>query len=444
MKVGILGAGRVGIITGIALFERGHEVTLVDIDGDRVRRLRDGRMPYYEPGADDALRQASQSPRWAATDDARELADCEAVMIAVPTPSGPDGDYELEALAQAVSALARVRRGERVAWRGVFLRSTVLPGTTEHLWDSVGAPCPVGYLPEFLREGTALADARQPDRVVVGAASEELYGLARDLFGDGVEYFETDIRSAELIKTVNNALLSTCISFANEIARLSEIAGADTADVFAAMHLDRRLRGSPPPGIAEYLRPGPGFGGSCLRKDLTALAFFAMSRDQQSPLLEAALHINATQPDWFVDRIEDALGTLAGRRVLVLGLAFKPGTDDSRESVALPILQGLARRGATTGVHDPRATAVADPALLTALNTEVVGDDELEAAFDAAAAVILVTPWPSYLEMLPVLLAGRRTPLLFADSRGSLRDASLAPEVTYIGIGGDRRKGGRR
>lgn len=450
MKVGIVGAGRVGIISGIALFERGHDVTLVDVDRDRVRLLRDGQMPYFEPDAAEALREAARDPRWKTADDAGELVACEAVLIAVPTPPGDQGEFELGALAQAVSALRRVRQGGGVAWRGIFLRSTVLPGTTERLIghaptsdpdDWLG---PAGYLPEFLREGTALADAREPDRIVVGAACGELYALARDLFGDEARYLETDIRTAELIKTVNNALLSTCISFANEIARLAEVAGANAADVFAALHLDRRLRGSPAPGIVDYLQPGPGFGGSCLRKDVTALAAFARTHHQEPRLLDAALQINATQPEWFVDRIDKALGTLTGRRVLILGLAFKPGTDDSRESVTLPILQGCARRGAILSLHDPRATASVDRAMLEALDVTVVGDEDLDAAFDASEAVILVTPWPAYLEMLPPRLARRRAPLLFADSRGILRGATIAPSVTYLGIGGDGRKGERR
>jgi len=447
MKVAVVGAGRVGIVTGLVLFELGHELTLFDVDRDRVEQLRAGVMPFFEPDADAVLRKATRSGRWTATDDPDAIARCEAVLIAVPTPLGPDGDYELGALIAAVAILNRVRAraDQGTRWRGVFLRSTVLPGTTQRVLregldggTDGAAPCPVGYLPEFLREGSALADARQPDRVVVGAERAALHALARELF-DGAEttFFETGVETAELIKTANNALLSLCISFANEIARVAEsIDGADAMDVFAGIHLDRRLGGAAKAGIVEYLLPGPGFGGSCLGKDLAALAAFARTRDHEPLLLDAALQVNQTQPVWFVDRIDRALGGLEGRRVLVLGLAFKPGTDDSRESVALPILREAASRGADVRVHDPRATQSIDPTILESVGANAVADDSLHHAFDAAQAVVLVTPWPFYLEMLPDKLATRSTPLLFADARGILRGVEHAPCVTYLAVGG--------
>jgi UDPglucose 6-dehydrogenase len=447
MKVAVIGAGRVGIVTGLVLFEQGHELTLFDVDASRVAALGAGEMPFFEPGAAAVLRTATRSGRWTATDRADDVADCEAVLIAVPTPAGPDGHYDLGPLREAISILSRVRAGAAggTRWRGVFLRSTVLPGTTERilrdgLADAAhGAPpCPVGYLPEFLREGSALADAREPDRIVVGAGDPDLYSLARALFeGLPTTFFETGIGTAELVKTANNALLSTCISFANEIARIAETTGgADARDVFAAIHLDRRFRGPSVAAIADYLLPGPGFGGSCLGKDLAALAAFARSQRLEPLLLDAALRINQTQPVWFVDRIDRALGGLAGRRVLVLGLAFKPGTDDSRESISLPILRELASRGAAVQAHDPRATGSTDPAELASLGVAVLADDAFHGAFDAAEAVVLVTAWPFYVETLPLELARRSAPLLFADARGILRDVERAPCVDYLTVGG--------
>ncbi len=442
MKVGVMGAGRVGLASGFVFCELGHHVTMFDVDAARVARLRAGAMPFFETDAAAALQAATRSGRWTVTDRADALAACDAVLIAVPTPVGPDDQYELGALRAAAGTLieVRARAGSDCRWRGVFLRSTVMPGTTGQILGAAlspaaaSRPCPVGYLPEFFREGSVLADARRPDRIVVGADDPDLRALARALFGGlDTTWFETGIGTAELIKTANNALLSTCVSFANEIARLADaLDGVDAAEVFAGIHLDRRLRGT---GIAQYLLPGPGFGGSCLPKDLTALAAFTGARRPGASLLDAALRINRTQPAWFVERIDRALGGLAGRGVLVLGLAFKPGTDDLRESIALPLCRELADRGAAVRTHDPEVEPAAAHALLAPSGVTVVTDATLRAAFDAAEAVVLVTPWPVYLEMLPELLGRRSAPLLFADTRGILRAVPRAACVTYLGVG---------
>jgi nucleotide sugar dehydrogenase len=447
MKVGVMGAGRVGLASALVLSELGHHVTLFDVDGARVGQLRAGEVPFFEPEIAKALEAAGRSGRWIVTDRPEELAECETVLIAVPTPPGSAEPYDLGALRAAVDTLREVRRGAGSAlrWRGIFLRSTVLPGTTRRVLGTgiaegareSSVPCPVGYLPEFFREGSVLADARQPDRVVIGIDDPELGAMARTLFeGLDTTWFETGIASAELIKTANNALLSSCISFANEIARLAEtIDDVDAVEVLEAIHLDRRLRGPASAGIVEYLRPGPGFGGSCLPKDLAALAAFAGARTEGASILEAALRINRTQPAWLVERIERALGGLADRRVLVLGLAFKPGTDDLRESIALHLCRELAGRGAVVRAHDPKVEPAAARALLAPSGASVVEDDALRAAFDAAEAVVLVTPWPVYRETLPERLVTRSTPLLIVDARGILRTVKRAACVTYLGVG---------
>ncbi len=439
MNVGVMGAGRVGLASGLVLCELGHDVTLFDVDRARVVQLRSGEVPFFEPDAAAALHAATRSGRWTVTDRADALTDCDAVLIAIPTPAGPDGQYDLGALRGAADTLIGVRvRGGGLRWRGVFLRSTVLPGTTERvLGAALADTCPVGHLPEFLREGSALADARRPDRIVVGTDDPGLRALARALF-DGLEttWFETGIATAELVKTASNALLSCCISFANEIARIAEtIDDVDPMEVFEGIHLDRRFHGTSRAGIVGYLLPGPGFGGSCLVKDLTALAALAGARGQGASMLDAALRINQTQSTWLVERIDRALGGLKGRRVLVLGLAFKAGTDDVRESVALPLSRELAGRGAAVQAHDPEAAPSMARELLASSGVEVVAEESFRDAFNAAEVVVLVTPWPVYLETLPELLATRSAPLLFADARGILRATKRATCVTYLGIG---------
>lgn len=438
MKVGMMGAGHVGLASALVFNELGHDVTLFDVDPARVATLCAGEVPFFEPGIATALQAAMQSGRWIVTEQTDALAACDAVLIAVPTPLGSDGQYDLDALRRAVDILLgiRARAASGVAWRGVFLRSTVLPGTTQRVLGAA-LPCPVGHLSEFLREGSVLADARRPDRIVVGTDDPDLRTLARALFA-GLEttWVETGTGTAELTKLVNNALLATCVSFANEIARLAEtLDGVDAVEVFEAVHLDRRFRGSPRAGIVDYLLPGPGFGGSCLPKDLAALAVFAGARPDRASILDAALQINRTQPTCLVERVDRALGGLAGRRVLVLGLAFKPGTDDLRESIAIPLARELAARGAVVRVHDPEADPTAARALLAPLDVTVVPDDAFRDAFDAADAVLLVTPWPRYLNELPELLARRATALLFVDTRGMFRTVKRAACVTYLGVG---------
>ncbi len=449
MRVGIVGAGRVGVLTGLVLFEIGHEVTLFDIERSRVTALAEGAMPFFEPDAADLLDAAQRSERWAATGVPDALADCEVVLIAVPTPSSERGEYTLGPLRAAVASLREVTTNASVAWRAVLLRSTVLPGTTEAvvargLAVNGATPCSVGYLPEFLREGSAIADAREPDRIVIGADDPEAVAVVRELFASvETQWFECGVRTAELLKVANNAMLSMCVSFSNEIARVAETAGAtDASRLFEGLQLDRRFQGTPRAGIADYFAPGPGFGGSCLGKDLAALIAFAEAQGEEAAILKAVAQINRTQPLRLVDRIDSALDGLDGRHVLVLGLAFKPGTDDSRESIALPILRELSARGAVTRVHDPAATRAIAPAILGDLGVDAVGDDELEASLDASDAAILLTSWPEYLSSLPRRLATRTTPLLFVDSRGSLRDVKLAACVSYLTVGEAASNGG--
>lgn len=449
MKIGMMGAGRVGCASALVLCELGHDLMLFDVDPSRVAQLVAGAVPFFEPGIEAALEAARASGRWHVTDRAEALAECDALMIAVPTPTGADAPYDLACLRTAADTVRGVgaRAGNGLRWRGIFLRSTVLPGTTVQVLGAAltGAtkPVPIGYLPEFFREGSMLADARRPDRIVVGADDPALHALARAIFADlDTTWLETGIPTAELIKTTSNAFLSTCVSFANEIARVAEtIDGVDAVDVLSGLHLDRRFSGTARAGIVEFLRPGPGFGGSCLPKDLAALAAFADARDGAS-ILDAALRINQTQPAWLVGRIERELGGLADRRVLVLGLAFKPGTDDLRDSIALPVCRELARRGAQTRAHDPRVDPAAARAVFEPLGVTVVAEQDWRQPFDDAEAVVLVTPWPSYLDTLPALLATRATPLLFVDTRGILRGVERAANVTYLGIGARPARGG--
>ncbi|MFN8641288.1 MAG: lipopolysaccharide biosynthesis protein RfbH [Candidatus Binatia bacterium] len=339
---------------------------MVDVDVERVSRLRAGAMPFLEPGAAEALRAAGRSGRWAVTDQVEhDTVRCGVVLIAVPTPIAADSTYQLAALA-AAAADTRSPPRRPMRWRAIFLRSTVLPGTTQRLLAGAG-PCPVGFLPEFLREGSALADARQPDRIVVGADDPAATAVAHAPGSSrGCR------RPCSTQHPHRRAHQDRQQRAPEHLHFVRQRAGADRG-AGRGRRGDGRLRRPPPRSpaartgageIADYLLPGPGFGGSCLAKDLTALAAFARGRQLDTPVLDAALRVGQSQPAWVVERMARALGGLDGRRVLVLGLAFKPDTDSVRDSIALPIVRELAARGAAVQAHDPAVAGAPSRALL--------------------------------------------------------------------------------
>jgi UDPglucose 6-dehydrogenase len=438
LRVAVLGAGRVGLVTGLALWELGHDVVLVDLDAARVERLERGQAPFFEPGVGELLARAVGAGRLAARGDVTEALGCDVALICVPTPSDEAGAVDTRHLHRATGELAAAiaARGGDVRLRTVFVRSTAVPGTTRSIVvERLGGMVDIGYLPEFLREGTALADARVPDRVVVGADEPRVYAVARGLWGGEAPVIETSIETAELTKYANNALLALCVSFSNELARIAErLPGVDARDALEAVVRDRRLSiGAQRAGLSAYLEPGPGFGGSCLRKDVRALSSLARALGEPAALLDGIIAVNDAQPLRLVDRVDRALDGLAGRSVLVLGLAFKIDTDDVRDSIAFPVIAGLEARGAHVACHDPAAAQAFLAGRPAGSRAALV--DDWRAAAGAADALVLLTPWPAYVAALPGLLAGRERPLLLADGRGALRGAALPGCVRYLGVG---------
>ena len=420
----MFGAGYVGLVTGACFADLGHEVVIRDVLPERIERLRAGEIPIYEPGLDQVVERNRE--RMVFTTDMNEAVDGAAVLyVAVGTPPTESGDADLRAVWSVVDELPDDVPGRPI----VVMKSTVPVGTGENVRRRLDARglTNVGYVsnPEFLAEGSAVRDFMNPDRIVVGAFEAEDGDRVVELHrGIETEVVRTDVPSAELVKLAANAFLSTRISFINEIANVCDLVGADVVDVARGVGLDHRLG-------PHFLRAGIGFGGSCFPKDVTALKQLAGNSGYQFMLLQAVWEVNELQKRRVVQKLMKHLGSLRGKRIALLGLAFKPNTDDMREAPSRVIAYRLLSEGAEVRAWDP----VAHPKDLPGIE---ICDSVLDAVRDADAAVI-VTEWPE-LATLPTdeVRDAMAHPLLI-DGRNLLdpvaaRDAGFA----YEGIGRPR------
>jgi UDPglucose 6-dehydrogenase len=388
--VAIIGGGYVGLALAAYLVENGRSVILVEADPERRDALARGEMPIYEAGVDPVLRQALREATLLVTGDlGRALDATRMVFVTVGTPSAANHDPDLSAVTSVVSALRVHAKPGTV----VVLKSTVPPGTGRRIQEQLqGAPfrLPVVSCPEFLREGSALRDMRSAARHVIGGDDDEAMSRVAEVVSTPeTPVLMTDSASAELIKYGSNSFLALKISFANELARFADQVGADIVPVAEGMGLDPRI------GL-EGLRAGLGFGGCCLPKDVRALVGAAERYATPFGTLEAALRVNAGQRALFTDKIRQALGgRLDGRRVAVLGLAFKPGTDDVREAPSLDVIGYLLAHGAELIAHDPCAIGKAAPLLPPQVRMTA---DPYECLSEADVAAI-VTEWPEYLAL---------------------------------------------
>ena len=423
MNVTVVGAGYVGLVTGVGLATIGHHVVCVEINAERVARINRGDPPIHEAGLEAALRDALKAGRFrASTDLADAMVGSQVSIIAVGTPSA-DGQIDLRdvlaAARQISEQLPRAARPHLVA-----VKSTVVPGTTDtHVAKLLPADCGLCMNPEFLRQGCAVADFMNPDRIVIGQRDEASGDLLAELYRPfECPKLRTTLRNAELIKYTSNALLATLVSFSNEIARLCEsLPGTDVETIMDGLHLDRRL--SPAgvtPGILAYLRAGAGYGGSCLPKDVDALRHFGRTRQTPTPLLDAVVEVNAAR----AGQVIGLLGDIAGRRVAVLGLTFKPDTDDVRSSPALRLIEELGARGASVCVYDPLAVV---PGL------EV--HTEPRAALEGADAAVIATAWAEFAAWDWTVLASVMRRPMIVDGRNALRHVALPPSVIYRPVG---------
>jgi UDPglucose 6-dehydrogenase len=444
MRVSIVGAGYVGLVTGSCLADHGHEVVCVDVDEEKVAQLSSGTSPIYEPGLDELIGRNSGRRLRATTDLRRAVEESELTLIAVGTPS-TEGAIDLSAVLEATRAVGGAL-ASKDDYHVVVVKSTVVPGTTDRialplLEESSGKHATsdfgVGVNPEFLTEGQAVADFMSPDRIVLGGIDERSIDVLAGLyetFPQTIPRLRTNTRTAEMIKYASNALLAAMISFANEIGNLCAAVGdVDVVDVMHGVHESRYLTplaadGSPVRApIAAFLEAGCGFGGSCLPKDVRALIAEGEGLGLPMRMLRATIETNDSQPDEVLRLVETRLPELHGAQVTVLGLAFKPDTDDVRESPAIPIVERLLDRGASVTIHDPVAHQI-PPALQ---ERGVDFEPDLGAAVRGADAIVLVTRWEHFLG-LPAILAGMNGAPAVVDGRRMLDKHGVA---SYAGIG---------
>lgn len=393
MNVAMAGAGYVGLVSGACFAEFGASVTCIDVDSDRIGKLREGIVPIYEPGLVELIRKNREQGRLSFRDRYDEtIAECDLVFIAVGTPSRRgDGHADLQFVYQAVREIAPFLQGYTV----LVDKSTVPVGTARNVKRIVSEANPdaefdVAANPEFLREGAALSDFMRPDRVVIGVETARAEQVLRELYRPlnliETPMVVTDLESAELIKYAANAFLATKISFINEMSTLCESVDADVHAVARGIGLDGRIG-------RKFLHPGPGYGGSCFPKDTRALVRIAQENNASSRIVEAVMEVNEAQKARMVSKIRNALGgNENGRTITVLGLAFKPETDDMRDAPALSILPKLIENGARIHAHDPQSMPEAE----ALLPDSVLYFDDVYAALAGADAAVLMTEWNAY------------------------------------------------
>jgi len=390
MHIAVIGTGYVGLVTGACFAEFGVDVTCVDINEEKISRLAAGEMPIYEPGLEQLVTKNMQSGRLRFTTDIKAAVEQALVIfLAVGTPPKADGSPDLSFVESAARSIAEHMNGYKV----IVTKSTVPIGTGEYLRKLLRDTNPrlnfgIVSNPEFLREGAAINDFMRPDRVVIGSRDEEAIAIMRDLYRPlyliEAPFVITSLEAAELTKYAANAFLATKISFINEIANMCDSIGCDVHDVAKAMGMDRRIG-------SKFLHPGPGFGGSCFPKDTQALASVAQQFGRDSLIVDAVIEVNRRQRQAMVPKIEKLVGDVAGKTIAVLGLAFKPETDDMREAPAIDIINGLIKLGARIRAYDPVAM-IESAAVLPDVN---YADDEYSAA-EGADALVFVTEWNQF------------------------------------------------
>jgi UDPglucose 6-dehydrogenase len=430
MKIAVVGSGYVGLVLGACLAETGNDVTCVDTDEARVRMLRKGRVPIYEPGLTELVQRNKAEGRLIFTTQlARAVKASQIIFIAVGTPQGEDGAADLQHVLSVAREIGKAMDGYRV----IVNKSTVPVGTAEKVRAIIRRetthPFSVVSNPEFLKQGAAVDDFMKPDRVVIGAedprGAELMVALHQPFTRTGAPIMVMDCASAELSKYASNAILATKISFMNEIANVCELFGADVDRVRQAVGADRRIGPS-------FLFPGVGYGGSCFPKDVKALVRFSADKKYDFKILRAVESVNESQKRTLVRKMDAHFGSLKGRTIALWGLAFKPKTDDMREAPAIAIVQALLEKGAKVQAFDPEAVRAARGIFGTKITYSTKSYDALR----GADALAIVTEWhefrePDFARMRKLM----RTPVVF-DGRNIYQPQQMkAHGFTYYSIG---------
>jgi UDPglucose 6-dehydrogenase len=426
VKICLVGTGYVGLVTGACFADLGHDVTCVDVVAEKVEKLRGGQIPIHEPGLEEVVQRGLEAGRLRFTTDLGEgVRAAQFVFICVPTPPAEDGSADLSHVEQAAVQIAQHIGDYKV----IVNKSTVPIGSSRIVERIIRERLPaqiefdVASNPEFLREGSAVFDFMHPDRVVIGTGSERAAGLLTELYRPlGAPLIVTDSATAEMIKYAANAFLATKISYINAISNICDAVGADVKDVALGMGYDARI------GF-EFLRPGPGFGGSCLPKDCRALISLAEKNGYDFGLLRGVLQVNDAQRGVITAKVERLLGGLDGKLVGVWGLAFKPNTDDIRYSPSLSVIDELRERGARVRAYDP---AVAEGANFDGVE-RATGPLE---AIEGADALLLLTEWNEFRWLDFGRVRGAMRSPIVVDARNFL-DPHLLRQLgfTYEGVG---------
>lgn len=391
MNVGIIGTGYVGLVTGTVLSEIGHVVTCLDINEEKINKLQNGQSPIYEPGLDEMLARNIEANRLSFTTNAQEaFAQADIIFIAVGTPEGEDGAADLSFIEQAAKDIAENVDRDVI----VVVKSTVPVGTNDRVEEiihenmTVGLQIHVVSNPEFLREGHAINDTFYGDRIVIGAESAVAKDKIESLFKSlNIPIMHTNRRSAEMIKYASNAFLAVKISYINQISNLCDALGADVNAVADGMGMDHRI------GRA-FLNAGVGYGGSCFPKDTEALAYLARENDVNLSIVQSVIQANDEQRHIFVKKVINHFkGDVVGKKIAILGLAFKPNTDDMREAPSIMIIKELVARGAVISAYDP---VVKKSSYLEGL--ELMYAATKEACVSESDAILLVTEWQEFIE----------------------------------------------
>ncbi|MHB8171596.1 MAG: UDP-glucose dehydrogenase family protein [Thermincolia bacterium] len=397
MKITIFGTGYVGLVTGACLSDFGFNITCCDIDKTKIENLKKGIIPIYEPGLKDLVERNVYYKRLSFTTDTKLAVEkSDVIVIAVGTPPAEDGSADIQHILQVAKNIGIYMNDYRV----VVNKSTVPVGTGQKVRAIISGELQKRGLdlefdvvsnPEFLREGSAISDSLRPDRVVLGAESEKAIQIMKEVYRvfylNETPFVITNIETAEMIKYASNAFLATKITFINEVANLCEKVGANVQHVAKAMGMDGRIG-------PKFLHPGPGYGGSCFPKDTLALARIGNLFDSRLTVVEAVIEANQSQRQKMIEKIEKNMGSLKEKTIAILGLSFKPNTDDMREAPALEIIEGLESKGAKIKAFDPEAIGEAKWRLGHVKNVEFC-NNEYE-AMEGANAVVIITEWNQF------------------------------------------------
>jgi UDPglucose 6-dehydrogenase len=431
MKICSIGTGYVGLVTGSCLADFGIEVVGVDVDEDKIAALQELRIPIYEPGLRNLVSRNVREGRLSfSTDLGSAIESSRAIFIAVGTPPKADGSADLKFILQVAESIGKHLNGYKI----IVTKSTVPIGTGQLIREIVDEisggdrEFAVVSNPEFLREGSAIADFMGPDRVVIGTDDQRALDTLMDIYSPlhvaGVPFVTTNVESAELIKYASNSFLATKISFINEVAELCEHVGADVEVVAQGMGLDARIGG-------RFLRAGPGFGGSCFPKDTSALASIARDNGLRFRIVEAVLEVNDRTRARMLAKVEEAFGGVKGKCIAALGVAFKPDTDDLRDSPAVAVIDGLLERGAQVRACDPAAGDVARLRL-----PDVTFCEDPYQAADGADGLVIMTEWNQFRKLSMRRLRQLLEEPLIVDLRNVYDPESMANAgFRYVSVG---------